>query len=196
VVAEEEMPESQNVRRVARTLTDADATADAAETLRPSQHYAPQGAVVRNASAFIWAVLVAAGSPSMREAAMMLHGSAPPATRRGDPLRHMLFVAVAVLCDQASRGSSGEAAASPAADGLCCAELVRSAQRLIASVEQASSQDLAGAHAYFLAPPWRHAFVEQWPWLADLSFGVARFMIECAWECRAAPAPSPTERET
>ena len=147
---------------------------------RPSLSQEPQNIIVREASAFIWAVLEVAGSPSLRDAAMALHPAELTVTMPGDRLRHMLFVAVATLCDQASQHVCRAAATEPGSDGFGAIPMVRSARRLVAAVQQASPQELAQAHAYFLAPPWSGELVKRRPVLADLSFGVARFMIECA----------------
>jgi hypothetical protein len=144
----------------------------------------PQSPVVREASAFLWTVLERAGSPSLRDAATMLYPGELTVPKPESVLRHMLLVAVAILCDSTSVRLTSESATLRAAEGMRPTDVVQSAERVVAAVEQGSLQELAEAHAYFLAPPpWSRELVEQQPLLTDLAFGVVRFMIECALEC-------------
>jgi hypothetical protein len=106
-------------------------------------------------------------------------------------LRHLLRVAVAVLCDTASVRLTGEPRPSPAANSIGPSEVVQSADRAIAAIERASWKELAEAHSYFLAPPWSRELVEQRPLLGDLGFGVVRFMIDCAWQWTDEHLPPP-----
>jgi hypothetical protein len=148
---------------------------------------------VRDASVFLWTVLERAGSPSLREAAMALYPGGLAVPKLEDMLRHVLRVAVAVLCDAAGVRLTGEPAPSPAADGIEPTEVVQSAERAVAAIERASWEELAAAHSYFLAPPWSRELVERRPLLADLSFGVVRFMIDCAWQWVDERLPSPSD---
>jgi hypothetical protein len=161
------------------------------EMVGPPPSQDPQNVVVRDASAFLWTVLERAGSPILRDAAMALYPGGWAVPKPEDMLRHMLHVAVAVLCDAASIRLTGEPAPSPVADSTGTPALVRSAGRVVAAIEQASWEELAAAHSYFLAPPWSRALIEQRPLLADLAFGVTRFMIDCAWQWADEHLPLP-----
>jgi hypothetical protein len=108
-----------------------------------------------------------------------------------DTLRHMLHVAVAVLCDAASVSLTGEPSFSVVADSIVPTEIAESAERVVKAIEEATWEELAQAHSYFLAPPWSQALIEQRPLLADLAFGVARFMIDCAWQWADEHLPLP-----
>jgi hypothetical protein len=128
--------------------------------------------VVRDASAFLWTVLEHAGSPTLRDAAMALYPGGPAVPKPEDMLRHMLRVTVAVLCDAASVRLASEPAPSPVVDTIGSTEIVQSAGRVVAAIEQAS-----------------------WEELADLAFGVTRFMIDCAWEWAGEHMPLPRSRD-
>jgi hypothetical protein len=150
---------------------------------RPSRQE-PDNVVVRELGAFVRMVVEAAGSRSLQDAAAALFPQERVAPALSDRLRHMLLVAVATLCDSAGPGPTDDDDDDDDDDTATAAEdIVRSAQCSIAAVQQAASAELAEAHAYFLAPPWRGELAAQQAELADLGFGVARFMIECASEC-------------
>jgi hypothetical protein len=151
----------------------------------------PQAGVVREASAMLWTVLEHGGSPVLQDAAMALYPAEVAVPKAEDTLRHMLRVALAVLFDSASVPVSGEPAAAPVADSAWPAQLVESAERVVAALEQATWVELADAHSYFLAPPWGRALSEQRPLLTDLAFGVVRFMIDCAWQWADEHLPLP-----
>ena len=144
--------------------------------------------VIRAASAFIWLVVEGAGSRSLRDAAVALYPEEIVTAAPFDRLRYMLFAAAAVLCNSASRSPGNGPSSPPAVDGLTTAQVMRLAQRLVGAIQRASRKELASAHAYFLAPPWRHVLAEGRPFLAVLSVALVRFMIECAWESVAARA--------
>jgi hypothetical protein len=142
-----------------------------------SSRQEPQNAVVRELSAFIWMVMEVAEPRTLRDAALALFPDEPVAPTLRDRLEHMLLVATATLCDSASLDLAGTETTTTAAD------IAQSAQEAVAAVQRAAARELAEAHAYFLAPPWRDELAEQQLELADLSFGIARFMIECASDC-------------
>jgi hypothetical protein len=147
---------------------------------RPSRQE-PQNVVVRELSAFLWAVMEIAGSRSLRDAAKALFPRQRIEPTLRDRLQHMLLVAAATLCNSASEFPAATAATPTAARRLPVGDIVQSAHRSIAAVQHASAKELAEAHAYFLAsPPWWDELATPRTELADLSFGVARFMIECA----------------
>jgi hypothetical protein len=112
-------------------------------------------------------------------------------------LRHMLSVAAAILCDSASVHVTGEPP-TDASEDIDPAEIVQSAERAIAAVERASLLDLAEARVHFLAPQWSEKLVEERPLLADLAFGIVRFMLKCATDCSAErvrrPRPSRNDK--
>jgi hypothetical protein len=157
-----------------RQVEDMDAAA--AKIQARSRRREPQNTIVRELSTFIRTVMEVAEARALREAALVLLPDERVAPALRDRLHHMLSVAVATLCDSASLNPAGDEIAATS-------DLVQSAQAAVASVERASSRELADAHAYFLAPPWRDEVAQEQRELADLSFGVARFMIECASEC-------------
>jgi hypothetical protein len=144
-----------------------------------SSRQEPQNVVVRELSAFLWAVMEIAGSRSLLDAANALFPRERVEPTLRDRLHHMLLVAAATLCNSASELPAATAATPTAAKRLPVAGIVQSAHGSIAAVQQASAKELAEAHAYFLAPPWWDELATQQTELAELSFGVARFMIEC-----------------
>jgi len=148
--------------------------AGAAKIEARSSRQEPQNDVVRELGAFIRTVLDVAEPRSLRDAALTLFPDDLPSLQ--DRLPHMLLVAAATLCDSASLELAGN-------ERTAAAEIVQSAQAAVAAVQRASARELAEAHGYFLAPPWRDELAAQQLELADLSFGVARFMIECASDC-------------
>jgi hypothetical protein len=154
-----------------------------------------ENSIVREASVFLWTVLERTGSPSLRDAALALYPGRLAVPKPEDTLRYMLHVAVAVLCDAAGVRLTGEQAPSPAADSIEPTEIVQSAERAIAAIEWASWEELAEAHSYFLAPSWSRALVERRPLLADLAFGVVRFMIDCAWQWTDEHLPPPARND-
>jgi hypothetical protein len=131
------------------------------------------------------------GSPILREAAIALYPGGLGVPKPEDTLRHILRVALAVLCDSASIRITGEPAPSPIADSTGPADLIESAERVITALEQATWVELAAAHSYFLAPPWGRALAEERPLLTDLAFGIVRFMIDCAWQWADEHLPLP-----
>lgn len=164
----------------------------------PAKPQAPRNMIVRDASAFLWAVLEQPGAASLGAAALALCPGEMAVPKREDILRHMLFVAVAVLCEAASVRLFGEPAAAAAALAVEPRDIVQSAERAIAAIERASVQELAEAHAYFLAPCWSGALVDERRSLAELCFGVARFMIDCARQCadeQGCPSPEQARPE-
>jgi hypothetical protein len=151
----------------------------------------PQNPLVREASALLWTILEHGGSPILRDAAMALYPGGLAVPKPEDTLRHMLHVALAVLCDSASIPVTGEPASSPVADSTEPAQLIDSAERVVRALEQATWVELAAAHSYFLAPPWGRALAEERPLLTDLAFGIVRFMIDCAWQWADEHLPAP-----
>jgi hypothetical protein len=146
--------------------------------------------LLREASALLWTILEHGGSPILRDAATALYSCGPAVPRPEDTLRHMLHVALAVLCDSASIAVAGEPAPL-VAGSITPSQLVASAERVIEALEEASWVELADAHSYFLAPPWSWTLAIERPLLADLAFGIARFMIDCAWQWTDERLPPP-----
>jgi hypothetical protein len=156
-----------------------------------SSRQEPQNVVVRELSAFLWAVMEIAGSRSLFDAAEALFPRERIAPTLCGRLQHMLLVAAATLCNSASEFSAATAATPSAARRLPVADIVQSAHDSIAAVQHAAAKELAEAHAYFLAPPWWDELATEQTELADLSFGVARFMIECALDVLPDVASAP-----
>jgi hypothetical protein len=150
----------------------------------------PQSRVVREASAFLWTVLEHGGSPTLRDAALALYPGGLAVPKAEDTLRHMLRVAVAVLCDSGSVRVIGEPA-PVATESIGPTEVIRSAERVVVAIEEATWDELAEAHSYFLAPPWSRALNEQRPLLTDLALGIIRFMLDCAWQWADEHLPPP-----
>jgi hypothetical protein len=166
--------------------------AAATEMAGPSTPEDPKSLVVREASAFLWTVLEYVGSPTLGAAALALYPGGLAVPKPEDALRHMLRVAVAVLCDAASVRVTGEPAPLPTAvESIKPSQVIQSAERVVAAIEEATWEELAEAHSYFLAPPWSSALSVRRPLMTDLALGVVRFMLDCAWQWADEHLPLP-----
>jgi hypothetical protein len=163
----------------------------------PSAGEGSPNAVITEASAFLRTVLERAGSRPLGEAAFALYPGRRVRPKPEDMLRHMLYVAAAILCDSASVQVTREPPGDAPGD-INPAEIVQSAERAIAAFERASLLDLTEARVHFLAPQWSDELLKHRPLLADLALGIVRFMLKCATDCSAErtrrPQPSPNER--
>jgi hypothetical protein len=163
----------------------------------PSTTEGSPNAIITEATAFLRTVLERASSRTLGEAAFSLYPGRLLRPKPEDMLRHMLSVAAAILCDSASVHVTGEPP-TDASEDIDPAEIVQSAERAIAAVERASLLDLAEARVHFLAPQWSEKLVEERPLLADLAFGIVRFMLKCATDCSAErvrrPRPSRNDK--
>jgi hypothetical protein len=150
----------------------------------PSTAEGSPNAIITEASAFLRTVLERAGSRPVGEAAFLLYPGRLVRPKPEDMLRHMLYVAAAILCDAASVQVTGEPPVD-APEDIDPAEIVQAAERAIAALETASLLDLTEARVHFLEPQWSEELLKQRPLLADLALGILRFMLKCATDCSA-----------
>jgi hypothetical protein len=139
-------------------------------------------AIITEASAFLRTVLERAGSRHLGEAAFLLDPGRFLKPKPEDMLRHILYVAAAILCDSAGVQVTDEPPVD-APENIESADIVHSAERTIAAIETASLLDLTEARVHFLEPQWSEKLREERPLLADLALGILRFMLKCATDC-------------